>query len=199
MKRPHLGGYSFQGPANPEGYLFFEYTWLGFLPHLLLFVGAAYAVTRKFPLATMVCVLSFFCWHATIAMQTRYQGGSIYYSFAAVLAVAGLGPAWDVVRSSRRTAGRVLMACFSMVFVTHALLAYNLLQFGGLRNLQFLWRGEPAPDRHPVDARVVEAIRAAREICIPFTRWEVLYWNFMRFNPSARYRARISSCRHRGR
>ena len=26
----HPGGYVFQGPANPDGYLFYEYTWLGF-------------------------------------------------------------------------------------------------------------------------------------------------------------------------
>ena len=25
-------------------------------------------------------------------------------------------------------------------------------------------------------------------IYIPFTRWELLYWNLMRFNPGARYR-----------
>lgn len=190
VKLSHPGGYAFRGPANPDGYLFREYTWLGFLPHLFLLVGAAGAAGafgRRFPLASVVCVLSFFCWHATTAMQTRYQDGSIYYSFAAVLAAGGLGPAWDFARRSRQTARRLFMVCFFIVFGTHLMLGYNLLQFGELRNLRFLWRGEPAPDAHPVDARVADAVRSARAIYIPYTRWEVLYWNFMRFNPTARY------------
>ena len=40
---------------------------------------------------------------------------------------------------------------------------------------------------HPVDNSVVAAVTAARNIYIPATHWEVLYWNFMRFNPAAKY------------
>jgi len=40
---------------------------------------------------------------------------------------------------------------------------------------------------HSSAPSVVEAIRAARRIYIPYTHWEVLYWNFMRFNPAATY------------
>lgn len=189
VKPPYPGGYFFQGPANPEGFLFYEYTWLGFLPHLLLLVGVTYFLARGFPLASMALVASFFCWHFTSAMQTRYQAGQVgsYYSYAAVLAAAALGPAWDFARTSRGVAGRVLMTCFTIVFVTHMVLAYNLLQYGGLRNLQFLWNRQEPPDAHAVDPPVVEAIRAARNIYIPSTRWELLYWNLMRFNPGARY------------
>jgi hypothetical protein len=188
VKLPYPGGYFFQGPANPEGFLFYEYTWLGFLPHLLLLVGVAYLVAyRALPVLGLVLVLGFFSWHATSAMQTRYQAGQIYYGFAAVLAAAALGPAWDFARTRRGWIARVVMAGFVVVFVTHGLLAYNLLEFGGLRNLQFLWKLERAPDAHPVDPPVVAVLRAAREVYIPYTHWELLYWNLMRFNPAARY------------
>jgi hypothetical protein len=80
------------------------------------------------------------------------------------------------------------MVGFVVVFVTHVLLAYNLLAFGGLRNLQFIWHRQDAVlEAHPVAPRVAEVIRAARTVYLPFTHWEVFYWNLMRFNPAARY------------
>ena len=105
VKRRYPGGYVFQGPANPEGFLFYEYTWLGFLPHLLLLVGVTYFLARGFPVASMALAASFFCWHFTSAMQTRYQAGQIYYSFPAVLAAAALGAAWDFARTVQGCGG----------------------------------------------------------------------------------------------
>ncbi len=184
---PYPGGYSFQGPANPDGYLFYEYTWLGFLPHLLLLVCILGIASNKIAPACVVLAASFFIWHATMAAQTRYQAGYIYYSYPAILATAALGPAWDIARNSRSLLGRVLLLGFSVVFATHMVLASNLLAFGGLRNLQFLARRQPPPEAHPVGSRVVQAVQAARNIYLPFTHWEILYWNIMRHNPAAWY------------
>src|SRR5262249_45173578 len=181
------GDHVFPGPANPEGYLFYEYTWLGFLPHLMLLVCLVAVVSTRLPRACLVLGLSFFAWHLTDAAMTRYQAGYIYYSYAALLAVAIVGPAWDMARRGGRAAARTLMVVFLLVFATHGLLAYNLLVFGGMRNVRFLWNGRPVPDPHPVSAPVAEAIRSARKVYMPFTHWETLYWNSMRFNPAARY------------
>ncbi len=182
-------GYLFEGPADPEGAAPTEYTvWLGFMPHLLLLVCVAGIFTRKLPLAAVAIAGAFFCWHVTYAVENRFvPTASVYYSFPAVLAFAALGPAWDFARGSRRWTGRLLLAVFLGVFATHILLSANLLAFGGLRNLQFAWRNTPAPEMHPAAPGVIQAIRAAPRIYIPYTHWEVLYWNFMRFNPAAKY------------
>jgi hypothetical protein len=182
-------GYLFEGPADPDGAWPTEYTvWLGFMPHLLLLVCIAGVLTRKVPATAIAIAGAFFIWHVTYAVENRFiPSASVYYSFPAVLAFAALGPAWDFARSSRRFIGRALLAGFFAVFATHMLLGANLLAFGGLRNLQFVWRKTAAPEMHPADPAVADAIRAARRVYIPYTHWEVLYWNFMRFNPAARY------------
>jgi hypothetical protein len=82
-----------------------------------------------------------------------------------------------------------MLACFFLVIATHMMLATNLLAFGGLRNLKFVThKPSPPADLHPVDPAVVDAIQSAHQIYIPYAHWEVLYWNFMRFNPAASYR-----------
>ena len=45
----------------------------------------------------------------------------------------------------------------------------------------------PPPKCTPCNPPSPPPSRAARRIYIPYTHWEVLYWNFMRFNPAARY------------
>jgi 4-amino-4-deoxy-L-arabinose transferase-like glycosyltransferase len=182
-------GYLFEGPADPEGAAPNEYTvWLGFMPHLLLLVFLVGVVTRKLPAAAVAIAGAFFAWHVTYAVENRFiPTASVYYSFPAVLAFGAFGPAWDFARNSRGWVGRLLLAGFLAVSSTHIVLGGNLLAFGGLRNLQFVWHKTPAPEMHPAAPGVVEAIRAARRIYIPYTHWEVLYWNFMRFNPVAKY------------
>jgi hypothetical protein len=67
-------------------------------------------------------------------------------------------------------------------------LAGNLLVFGYLRNIQFLWQKNASrSDFHPVDPSVAKAIQSSQRIYIANTHWEVLYWNFMRWNPAARF------------
>ncbi len=182
-------GYIFEGPANPDGVSPTEYTvWLGFFPHLLLLICCVALLTRRLPWAAVAVAASFFVWHATYATQNRYiPTASVYYSFPAVLAFAGIGPVWDWARASRRWPQYGMVAAFLAVIGTNLLLGANLLAFGGLRNLQFIWKNAAPPEMHAVDAGVAGAIRQAERIYIPYTHWEVLYWNFMRFHPGAAY------------
>jgi hypothetical protein len=183
-------GYRFEGLAKPLGFRYHEYTvWLGFLPHLFLLVCLVGVWTRKLPIACLMLLASFFFWHATNSIQSLYiDDASAYYSYPAVLSIAALGPAWDLARNSRRLAGRVLLAGFFAVIATHVLLGANLLAFGGLRSVRFLWSEDSPPvEMHPVAPATIDAIRSARQIYIPYTHWEVLYWNYMRFNPAASY------------
>ncbi|MEO8593448.1 MAG: hypothetical protein ABI759_09000 [Candidatus Solibacter sp.] len=181
-------GNLFEGPADPEGAWPHEYTvWLGFMPHLMLLVCLAGAFSRGLPRGAIAVAAAFFCWCVTCSVSSRFiPTASVYYSFPAVLGIAALGPAWDFARGTRRWS-RVLAGGFAAVIATHMLLGANLLAFGGMRNLQFAWHGKPAPDAHPVAPSVAEAIGAARRIYIPYSHWEVLYWNFMRFNFAAKY------------
>jgi hypothetical protein len=189
--KPSRSGYRFTGLVKPDGFSYSEYSvWLGFLPHLLVLAGLVGVFTRKLRLASLAFLASFFFWHATDSVQNLYiDDVAAYYSFPAVIAIAGLAPAWDFATDSRRLSGRLLLAAFFAVFATHLVLGANLLRYGGLRNIMFL-SSKPAPpaDMHPVDPGVIHAIQSARQIYIPYTHWEVLYWNYMRFNPAARYR-----------
>ena len=183
-------GYRFAGLVKPDGFAYQEYTvWLGFLPHLFVLAGAIGLWMRKLPAACLMGLAAFFFWHAANSMQSLYiDDAAAYYSYPAVLSVAALGPAWDAARASRRLAGRVLLAGFVCVMITHLLLGANLLVFGDLRGVAFLWsKDAPPAEAHPVSPDTISAIRFAREIYLPYTHWEVLYWNFMRYNPAARY------------
>ena len=182
-------GYLFEGPANLEGFRPNEYTvWLGFLPHLLLLACVVGALSPKLPPATQALAASFFIWHVTYAIQNRFiPTASVYYSFPAVIAAGALGPAWDRARSSTRWTGRVLLVGFFAAFLTHIVLGSNLLFFGGLRNLQFLFPKGRVTEMHAVSPDVERAIQSADQVYLPNTHWEVLYWNFMRFNPAAHY------------
>ncbi|MEO8368649.1 MAG: hypothetical protein ABI806_05590 [Candidatus Solibacter sp.] len=182
-------GYLFEGPADPEGAPPSpnEYTvWLGFMPHLLLLAAIPLAIVRN--KAALAAVAAFFVWFVTYSISSRYiPTASVYYSFPAVLAFAALGPAWDFTRASRRPVAKLVLGAFLAVFATHILLGVNLLGFGALRNLKFVWSRTPAPEMHPAAPSVAKTIRAARRIYIPYSHWELLYWNFMRFNPAAKY------------
>jgi hypothetical protein len=183
-------GYVFRGPSDALAYMPAENTvWLGFLPHFLILVGIVQVLTRRLPFGCVVLVVAFFCWILTFTTEVKYSFWSCTYSsFAAVLVAAAVGPVWDFARSYRAPAGRVLLAGFLALFGTHALLSANLLTFGRLRNISFLLqKGPTPPEVHAVDAPVADAIRSARRVYLPYTHWEVLYWNFMRFNPAAKY------------
>jgi hypothetical protein len=183
-------GYEFRGPADELAYIPAETSvWLGFLPHFLILVGIVQLISHKLPHAYVLFVVAFFCWVLVYTTQTRYIWWTcMYYAFPAVLTAAAIGPIWDFARTSRAWAGRILLAGLVALFASHALLAGNLLTFGMLRNIRFLWQPGPASsDAHPVDSSVADAIRGARKVYIPATHWEVLYWNLMRFNPAARY------------
>jgi hypothetical protein len=181
-------GYKFLGPADQLAFQPAETTvWLGFLPHFLILVGLVQVFTRRLPFACITLMLAFWFWHFTYTMQTRYiWWACTYYAFPAVVSTAALGLVWDFARSSRGAASRLLVAGFAVVIGTHMLLAGNLLVFGGLRNLQFVW-GPAVAAPHPVDKPVATALESARKVYIPGSHWEILYWNFMRFNPGARY------------
>lgn len=188
--KPSKSGYRFAGIAKPDGFAYTEYTvWLGFLPHLLVLACLAAVFTRRLPFASLAVLAAFFFWHATDSVQGLYiDDAAAYYSFPAVLSVAGLAPAWDLARASRRPIGRMLLAGFFAVFATHAVLGANLLAFGRLRNVSFVWhKPSPPADLHALEPVVIEAIQSARQIYIPYAHWEILYWNFMRFNPAAIY------------
>jgi hypothetical protein len=180
-------GYRFEGPADPEGAGPNEYSvWLGFMPHLVLLAALPLAIMRN--RAALAAVAAFFVWFVSYSIGSRYiPTASVYYSFPGVLAFCALGPAWDFARASYRPAAGLLLAAFLGVFATHIVLSANLLAFGGMRNLGSVWRKTSAPEMHSVAPAVSAAIRAARRIYIPYTHWEVLYWNFMRFNHAARY------------
>lgn len=182
-------GYEFRGPTDSLAYLPAETTvWLGFLPHLLILICVVQAFTRKLPFACIAFVVAFFLWNITFATSIKYTFWCCTYtSFAAVLVAAAVGPAWDFARGCSAAAGRILLAGFLLLFGTHALLSANLLTFGYLRNIRFLWSDGAPTDIHAVDASVADAVRSARQVYIPDTHWEVLYWNFMRFNPAAKY------------
>jgi hypothetical protein len=183
-------GYRFDGLVKPTGYGYHEYTtWLGFLPHLFVAALLVGVWTRKLPALCLPLLASFFFWHATNSMQSLYiDDASAYYTYPAVLGVAALGPMWDLARTSRRFAAQVLLVGFLAVIATHLLLGVNLLAFGGLRSVRFLWsKDAPAVEMHAVDPATIEAIQSASQIYIPYTHWEILYWNYMRFNPAARY------------
>jgi hypothetical protein len=183
-------GYQFRGPADQVyGFRPGETSvWLGFLPHLILAICCAAALNRKLPRVCLVPLIAFVLWVINYAMLNRYiHASGIYYAYAAVLAAAGLGPAWDFARTHRGAVPRFLLVAFLAVLGTQALLAGNLLTFGLLRNVKFVWSKDPEPAGHPVEPNVSTAIRHASKIYIPNTHWEVLYWNFMRFNLAARY------------
>ncbi len=179
-------GYRYEGPAAPDGYGYTEYTvWLGFLPILLL-IGIIVGLIKRGPMVTpTVFLLSFFFYHATYSVETKYIGGiGVYYSFAAVLAAAGIGATWDWARSNRGLPARLILGVFVAVIGTHLLLATNLLAFGALRNLTSLAHA-PSPD--PVSSGVSREIGLASHIHIPYTHWEIPYWTYMRLNPGAQY------------
>jgi hypothetical protein len=183
-------GYKFQGPADANGYQPAEITiWLGFLPHFLILIAVAQVFVRKLPLACIALIAGFFFWHFTYTAETRYIFWvCTYYSFPAVLAIAAVGPAWDFARQHRSLAARLLLGAFVALFITHTILDANFLVFGYLRNIGFLWHKGPDPFAyHTVEPRVVDAIQSSQRIYIAQTHWEVLYWNFMRFHPGAKY------------
>jgi hypothetical protein len=163
--------------------------WLGLLPHFLILMFLVHAITRKLPTVAFVFVAAFLCWVITYAAETRYVWWSCsYYCFPAVLVAAALGSVWDRARRWKSFAGRVLLVAFLGLFASHMVLSASLLSFGMLRNVQFLWhKGPAALEVHAVDRSVIEAIQNARKVYIPSTHWEVLYFNFMRFNPAARF------------
>lgn len=176
--KPSKSGYRFAGIAKPDGFAYTEYTvWLGFLPHLLVLACLAAVFTRRLPFASLAVLAAFFFWHATDSVQGLYiDDAAAYYSFPAVLSVAGLAPAWDLARASRRPIGRMLLAGFFVVFATHAVLGANLLALGRLRNVSFVWhKPSPPADLHALEPVVIEAIESARQIYIPYAHWEILY------------------------
>jgi hypothetical protein len=182
-------GYQFIGPSDQYAYLPSEITvWLGLLPHFMLLVCLMLVFTRKLPIGSLLLIAAFWLWHLTYAMETRYiYWACTYYCFPAIISAAAIGLAWDFARSSPSTASRLLSASFLILFAAQLLLGANLLVFGGLRNVHFVFDRNPYREMHPVDNSVVAAVAAARNIYIPATHWEVLYWNFMRFNPAAKY------------
>ena len=179
-------GYLYLGPSEPNAYGYTEYTvWLGFLPVLLVIGCIVGLLQRGSMLVPTAFLISFFFYHATYSVETKYIGGiGVYYSFAAILAAAGVGPLWDWARSHRGLGGRLIVGIFVAVMATHVLLAGNLLGFGALRNVAALAR-PPLPD--PVNSDASHAIELASQIYIPYTHWEVPYWTYMRLNPGARY------------
>lgn len=183
-------GYQFIGPAGQYAYIPAETSvWMGFLPHFLIVAGVLLALARKLRAGSFVLIAAFFAWHFTYAVENRYIWWiCTYYCFPAILSVAAVALMWDSVRSMKGPLGRCLLVCFFGLFATHMLLAANLMTFGELRNIQFAlhpWR--PTPPYHPVDPGVAKALQTSQRIYIPQTHWEVLYWNLMRYNLSAKY------------
>lgn len=183
-------GYQFIGPADQLAFMPAETTvWLGFLPHFLIVAAVLLALARKLRTASFVLIAAFFAWHLTYSVETRYiWWACTYYCFPAILSVAAVALIWDSMRSMKGLMARCLLVSFFGLFATHILLAANLLEYGALRNIKFAFHpGQPTPPYHPVDPTVATALQASRTIYIPNTHWEVLFWNLMRYNPSARY------------
>ncbi len=182
-------GYQFIGPSDQYAYLPSEITvWLGLLPHFMILVCLLLVFTRKLPIESLWLIAAFWLWDLTYAMETRYiYWACTYYCFPAIISAAAIALVWDFARSSSSAVSRLLSASFLVLFAAQLLLSANLLVFGGLRNIQFVFTRNPQREMHPVDDSVVAALTAARNIYIPATHWEVLYWNFMRFNPAAKY------------
>jgi len=181
-------GYTFRGPM--DSYIPAETTvWLGFVPHLILLFCVLRVLNFRLPVASMILFGAAICWTVTYTMEMKYVFWSCtYFAFPAVLVAAAFGPAWDHARRCPRGIGRLATIGFVGLFVTQGLLVFNLLTFGMLRNVGFLFH-KPAPpfDLHSAEESVVRTLQSARQIYIPGTHWEVLYFNFMRFNPVAKY------------
>jgi hypothetical protein len=181
-------GYLSERPADPSrrrranGIQRGEYTvWLGFVPHLLLLicVGSTFSKVARCGLPGRWGVLLAHdpVHNRFIPTRPVYRGFWLYWPCAA------FGPSWDFRPELLLPGlGRIVAK-----FAIHILLDANLLAFGGPRNLQFVWHRTAAPEMHSAAPGVIEAIRTARRIYIPYTHWKALCWNFMRFSPAARY------------
>jgi hypothetical protein len=183
--------YDFQGVADPTGFLYFEQTvWLGFLPAFLLMAVVAGFIRRDATLLAIVICSTFFLWHLSYAAQTKYaEAIGTYYAYPAILACGGLGLVVDRLRWRGSVVDKLFIVCLSGVIITHVILDFNLLAFNTQRNvpnaLSKGFDGESMVTR--TSPRVIEAIRKNDRIHIPYNHWELLFWNFMRHNPHARY------------
>ena len=152
-------GYQFIGPSDQYAYLPSEITvWLGLLPHFMILVCLMLVFTRKLPIESLWFIAAFWLWDLTYAMETRYiYWACTYYCFPAIISAAAIGLVWDFARSSSSGVSRFLSASFLVLFAAQFLLSANLLVFGGLRNIQFVFNRNPQKEMHPVDDSVVAA------------------------------------------
>jgi hypothetical protein len=100
-----------------------------------------------------------------------------------------LGLVFDSLHWRKHIVHKLLIVGFAVVVLAHLAIDFNLMAYNTQRNmptaLQRGFDGETGVTR--IAEPAIRAIRSANRIHIPYAHWEVLYWNFIRHNPGARY------------
>jgi hypothetical protein len=176
-------------PGGDEGYVQGP-QWLGLLPHAGLVVLGWLLWRRPAGFALPAFLLGVLpLWHVSYSALYRYMDGiQVYYAYPAPIWVAGL--AWSLGRGAsgdslpRRLAG----VTTGLLAVSATFLACVLLWSGERRNLPMAWRAtSPETNEIRTSPELRAALSEARRVHIPYTHWELTYWQFMRLNPAARY------------
>ncbi|MBM3757080.1 MAG: hypothetical protein FJW38_24235 [Acidobacteria bacterium] len=183
--------YRFRGVASPYAEAYYEETvWLGLAPWGIL-VGLFWMVLNRSGQGTAMwlLVLSLPAWHlALCAFHVYVECIGTYYGYAAPLGIAAIGLLWERMALSGSRFGKIGSSILTGILVSNTLLA-GVLFFGSQkRDITHAFRtadGEVGPSE--TSAGVRNAVAKAKQVYIPYTHWELLFWNFMRLNPSAKF------------
>jgi hypothetical protein len=183
--------YKFRGISSPNaGYFYEETLWIGMVPWAIL-VALIWMIAnwKGHELTVWMLLLSLPLWHIALCIIHLYvECIGTYYAYSAPVGVAALGLIWERMSKSGGALGKYGSQFLGLVLVSNSLLAGTLLISGGKRDISQAFRvtnGEtPVTQTTP---GIRNAITKAKGVYIAYTHWELLYWNLMRLNPSARY------------
>lgn len=183
--------YKFRGLASPYAEAYFEETiWLGLVPWAILVALIWMAVRRKEQnLGLWLLMLSLPLWHIALsALHLYVECVGTYYAYSAPVGVAALGLIWERMSKSGGAFGRFGGLFIAVVLASNTLLAGVLFFRSQKRDVTQAFHatdGETPVSQTSQGLRDVMA--KAKQVYITYTHWELLYWNFMRLNPNARY------------
>lgn len=183
--------YQFRGISSPYAEAFFEETlWLGMVPWAILITLVWMVLKRhEVSLPLWLLLLSLPVWHIALAVFHLYvECIGTYYAYSAPLGLAAIGLVWERMNRSGDAFGNIASKVLVAVLISNTLMAGTLLFSSQKRDVTQAFRatdGEKGPSE--TSQLVRNTFAKAKQVYIPYTHWELLYWNLMRLNPTAKY------------